>query len=263
MTTNGNTTSSHADASNNGAIGAVALVVVLAIAVVVVTWPTLLALALAMVAWRQLALIGSSTATSGRWAWAMVGAGVWIAVWGQVAWVHALTPNNPVRVTSVASGANPTNAPGTKDLTSPTSERLGVSAPAMETTTTERPSATTTSEPPTTTAASPPPTTAITITPPPSVTTAPPNTTITRPAPTTTRAPAPPPAPPTTRAPPPAPTSGCHSSYSPCVPIGSDADCAGGSGNGPIYVHTKVRVIGPDVYGLDADHDGYGCDNLG
>jgi hypothetical protein len=44
------------------------------------------------------------------------------------------------------------------------------------------------------------------------------------------------------------------------VPIDSDVDCAGGSGNGPSYVQGPVRVIGADVYGLDADHDGIGCE---
>ncbi len=53
---------------------------------------------------------------------------------------------------------------------------------------------------------------------------------------------------------------GCHPSYDPCVPIASDVDCAGGSGNGPEYVRGPVRVIGPDVYGLDRDGDGIGCE---
>ena len=52
----------------------------------------------------------------------------------------------------------------------------------------------------------------------------------------------------------------CHPSYSPCVPIASDVDCAGGSGDGPVYVRGPVKVIGPDVYRLDADHDGLGCE---
>jgi hypothetical protein len=43
------------------------------------------------------------------------------------------------------------------------------------------------------------------------------------------------------------------------VPIASDVDCAGGSGNGPEYTG-RVRVIGPDVYGLDRDGDGIGCE---
>jgi hypothetical protein len=33
-----------------------------------------------------------------------------------------------------------------------------------------------------------------------------------------------------------------------------------GSGNGPAYVYGVVRVIGTDVYDLDRDNDGYGCD---
>jgi len=44
------------------------------------------------------------------------------------------------------------------------------------------------------------------------------------------------------------------------VPIDSDVDCAGGSGNGPSYVKGPVKVIGIDVYHLDADHDGIGCE---
>jgi hypothetical protein len=70
--------------------------------------------------------------------------------------------------------------------------------------------------------------------------------------------------PPTQPPPPPTPTvgapSGCHPSYDPCVPITSDVDCAGGSGNGPEYVG-RVTVIGPDVSGLDNDGDGIGCES--
>ncbi|WP_366863805.1 excalibur calcium-binding domain-containing protein [uncultured Roseibium sp.] len=54
--------------------------------------------------------------------------------------------------------------------------------------------------------------------------------------------------------------SGCHPSYDPCVPIASDVDCAGGRGNGPVYVRGPIRVIGPDVYGLDRDGDGVACE---
>jgi hypothetical protein len=46
-----------------------------------------------------------------------------------------------------------------------------------------------------------------------------------------------------------------------CVPIASDVDCAGGSGNGPAYVQGPVRVIGTDIYGLDRDGDGIGCES--
>jgi hypothetical protein len=53
----------------------------------------------------------------------------------------------------------------------------------------------------------------------------------------------------------------CDSNYSgACVPIASDVDCAGGSGNGPAYVKGPVKVIGSDIYDLDRDNDGYGCE---
>jgi resuscitation-promoting factor RpfB len=45
-----------------------------------------------------------------------------------------------------------------------------------------------------------------------------------------------------------------------CVPIASDVDCAGGSGNGPEYVRGPVYVVGSDIYDLDRDGDGRGCD---
>ncbi|MEM6323069.1 MAG: hypothetical protein AAF748_05270 [Pseudomonadota bacterium] len=54
----------------------------------------------------------------------------------------------------------------------------------------------------------------------------------------------------------------CHSSYvGVCVPANvSDVDCASGSGNGPYYVSGPIRVVGPDVYDLDRDNDGIGCE---
>lgn len=58
----------------------------------------------------------------------------------------------------------------------------------------------------------------------------------------------------------PAAASGCDPNYSGCVPIASDVDCAGGSGNGPAYVQGPVSVIGSDIYGLDRDGDGFGCE---
>jgi FtsZ-interacting cell division protein ZipA len=55
--------------------------------------------------------------------------------------------------------------------------------------------------------------------------------------------------------------SSCNPNYSgACVPIASDVDCAGGSGNGPAYVYGPVYVIGTDIYGLDRDGDGVGCE---
>jgi hypothetical protein len=58
------------------------------------------------------------------------------------------------------------------------------------------------------------------------------------------------------------PASQCHPSYvGACVPVGvKDVDCAGGSGDGPYYVKGPIRVVGPDVYKLDADKDGLACE---
>jgi len=70
----------------------------------------------------------------------------------------------------------------------------------------------------------------------------------------------------TRQPPPPAPVaggsgSGCDPNYAgACVPIASDVDCAGGSGNGPAYVQGPVRIVGFDIYGLDRDGDGVACD---
>jgi resuscitation-promoting factor RpfB len=54
---------------------------------------------------------------------------------------------------------------------------------------------------------------------------------------------------------------GCTPGYSPCVPVASDVDCAGGSGNGPAYVDGPIRVTGSDPYDLDRDGDGIACDS--
>jgi len=53
--------------------------------------------------------------------------------------------------------------------------------------------------------------------------------------------------------------SSCDPNYSGCVPIASDVDCAGGSGNGPAYTG-RVNVIGSDIYDLDRDGDGVACE---
>lgn len=58
-------------------------------------------------------------------------------------------------------------------------------------------------------------------------------------------------------------STGCHSSYSGvCLPADvSDVDCAGGSGNGPVYApSSNFQVVGPDVFDLDRDSDGIGCE---
>jgi endonuclease YncB( thermonuclease family) len=56
----------------------------------------------------------------------------------------------------------------------------------------------------------------------------------------------------------PAPASGgrgCHTSYSPCLPVVADLDC------GEISDSKKpIRVLGSDPYRLDADDDGWGCE---
>jgi len=59
-----------------------------------------------------------------------------------------------------------------------------------------------------------------------------------------------------------APTApACHPSYvGACLdPDVSDYDCVGGSGNGPKYTG-RVTVVGPDVFDLDRDGDGIGCE---
>jgi hypothetical protein len=61
--------------------------------------------------------------------------------------------------------------------------------------------------------------------------------------------------------PPPPPKPKCDPNYSgACVPIASDVDCTGGSGDGPAYVQGPVYVIGRDIYGLDRDGNGIGCE---
>ncbi|WP_295034380.1 G5 domain-containing protein [uncultured Microbacterium sp.] len=57
------------------------------------------------------------------------------------------------------------------------------------------------------------------------------------------------------------PAGQCDPNYADaCVPIASDVDCAGGSGNGPAYVQGPVRVVGTDIYRLDSNGDGIGCE---
>ena len=75
------------------------------------------------------------------------------------------------------------------------------------------------------------------------------------------------PAPKPTPTPKPEPTTqapaapACHPSYvGACLdPDASDYDCVGGSGNGPKYTG-RVTVVGPDVFDLDRDSDGLGCE---
>jgi hypothetical protein len=55
--------------------------------------------------------------------------------------------------------------------------------------------------------------------------------------------------------------STCDPSYAgACLDADSpDYDCADGSGDGPDYTG-RVRVVGDDHFGLDADGDGIGCE---
>jgi resuscitation-promoting factor RpfB len=54
---------------------------------------------------------------------------------------------------------------------------------------------------------------------------------------------------------------GCDKNYGgACVPVASDVDCAGGSGNGPAYVRGPVYVLSGDPYDLDRDGDGVACE---
>ena len=53
------------------------------------------------------------------------------------------------------------------------------------------------------------------------------------------------------------PAPSCHPSYDPCLPLVDDLDC-------PDLVQmgkAPVVVVGDDEYGLDADHDGIGCED--
>jgi hypothetical protein len=54
----------------------------------------------------------------------------------------------------------------------------------------------------------------------------------------------------------PNPATNCHPSYSPCLPVVADLNCPDVRAMGK----APVRVIGPDAYHLDRDHDGIGCE---
>lgn len=42
--------------------------------------------------------------------------------------------------------------------------------------------------------------------------------------------------------------------------VDDDVDCYGGTGNGPRWQYGPIAVGSYDPYGLDADHDGVGCE---
>ena len=89
-----------------------------------------------------------------------------------------------------------------------------------------------------------------------------PTTTTTVPTSRTTPQPIAPaaPVPASSPAPRPAPATTCDPNYrGACVPVARDVDCAG-MGNGPVFVTGPVRVVGEDVYHLDPNKDGVGCE---
>jgi micrococcal nuclease len=49
---------------------------------------------------------------------------------------------------------------------------------------------------------------------------------------------------------------GCHPSYTPCLPVTGDLDCA----DVRVLGKAPVRVSGSDPYRLDGDDDGWGCE---
>lgn len=59
------------------------------------------------------------------------------------------------------------------------------------------------------------------------------------------------------------PRRDCDPNYDGCVPVARDVDCRDGEGedgDGPAWVGRSVRVLRQDIYGLDGDRNGYGCD---
>lgn len=54
----------------------------------------------------------------------------------------------------------------------------------------------------------------------------------------------------------PPPAASCHPSYTPCLPVVGDLDCADVRALGV----APVRVLGSDPYRLDGDDDGLGCE---
>lgn len=134
---------------------------------------------------------------------------------------------------------------------------FGLLAAACSDETTESPDGTTDADSPTATALAATSTPSAT----PSVIETASSTPTPEPTPVPTPQPTPIPTAPPTAAPTQAPAQACHPSYTgACLdPNASDYDCIGGSGDGPFYTG-KVFVVGPDVFGLDRDNDGVGCE---
>ncbi len=56
-----------------------------------------------------------------------------------------------------------------------------------------------------------------------------------------------------------APGQHCLPNYDPCVEPALDVDCVGG-GDGPAFVEGPIRVVSLDIYNLDGDGNGVGCE---
>jgi hypothetical protein len=172
-------------------------------------------------------------------------------------------PDKGVRVTLAAAGivflaaCAPTDGSGHADPAglTPASIEATTAAPTTSAPTTTAAPATTSATPaPTTTPAAKP-----TVVPKPIAPPLPKPVPKPRPVPKPAPKPAPKPVP--KPAPKPAPST-CDPSYPDvCLKDGiGDYDCSSGSGNGPNYVTGPVRVLSPDPFGLDANHDGVGCE---
>jgi hypothetical protein len=165
------------------------------------------------------------------------------------AWIAAVIVAIAFFAALANNGDSPSPATTSATDRGSTTTARTIEAPPITTTTTQ-PTPTTTTPPVTTTTTTP------TVAPAPKPVDPPPANPKTTTKRTATNPATPPPPAPT----PPGPTPQCDPNYSGCVPIASDVDCAGGSGNGPAYVRGPIRVIGTDIYGLDADHDGIACE---
>ena len=180
---------------------------------------------------------GAARPAPGRSKWVLVGVVSALGLAGVASAVATGAPRHPsgsttAAPTHVATTVRHEPTPSTSSV--PPTTDVATAKPTPATTSTTKPAATTTTQ----AAVVPVPATTV-----PVVTAAPPATEAKITAAT------------------PPPSDQCDPNYEgACVPIASDVDCAGGSGNGPAYVRGPVRVVGRDIYGLDRDKDGIGCE---
>lgn len=185
--------------------------------------------------------------------------GAWRRYRGLPGWAQVVMLMLTIGLLASAAGDKPVGQDPVPEVAAPIEEQL---PRASTTSTTEATSTTsTTLAPVTTTTTTVAPTTIAA----PVVTTSAPRTAI-RPVVSVPASTAPPStaSPATTAALRVAASTGCHPSYTgACLPPNaSDVDCAGGSGNGPVYATEKnFGVVGPDVFDLDRDGDGVACES--